>query len=39
MRVRLDISEDQIPEALLLTLMRDKLLKVIVEVADEDESR
>ena len=35
MRVRLDISEDQIGEALDLTLMRDKLLKVTVEVADD----
>lgn len=35
MRVRFDISEDQIPEALLLTLMRDKLLKVTVAVADD----
>jgi hypothetical protein len=35
MRVRFDISEDQIPEALLLTLMRDKLLKVTVAVAED----
>jgi len=35
MRVRLDISEDQLGEALDLTLMRDKLLKVTVAVADD----
>jgi len=35
MRVRFDISEDQVGEALVLTLMRDKLLKITVEVADE----
>lgn len=39
MRVRFDISEDQVGEALQLTLMRDKLLRIVVEVADEDESR
>lgn len=35
MRVRFDISEDQLGEALDLTLMRDKLLKVTVAVAED----
>lgn len=36
MRVRFDISEDQIGEALALTLMRDRLLKITVEVAEQE---
>ena len=35
MRVRFDIGEDQVGEALALTLMRDKLLKITVEAIDD----
>ena len=37
MRIRFDVDESNVPDALLLTLMRDKLLRVTVEVVGTNE--
>lgn len=37
MRVRFDIDETNVPAALLLTLMRDKLLRVTVEATKHND--
>ena len=39
MRVRFDIDESNVPEALMLTVMRDRLLRLTVEVAKDNDER